>query len=57
MCIRDSFEVLNNATNPAYSDGYVDGGRLVCSFLLGGNCSIGTANVPVSYTHLSPFTI
>ena len=39
------FEVLNNATNPAYSDGYVDGGRLVCSFLLGGNCSIGTANV------------
>lgn len=27
------FEVLNNATNPAYSDGYVDGGRLVCSFL------------------------
>ena len=36
------FEVLNNTTNPAYSDGYVDGGRLVCNFLYGGNCSIGT---------------
>lgn len=36
------FEVLNNTTNPAYSDGYVDNSRMVCNFLLGGNCSIGT---------------
>lgn len=38
------FEVLNNTTNPAYSDGYVDDSRMVCNFLLGGNCSIGTEN-------------
>lgn len=37
------YEVLNNATNPAYT--MAEDGRVVCDFLLGGNCSRGTASV------------
>lgn len=37
------YEVLNNATNPAYT--MSEDGRVVCDFVLGGNCSRGTSSV------------
>lgn len=44
------YEVMNGSTNPAYvmSNGRKDNSdsRLVCDFVLGGNCSRGTAAVP-----------
>lgn len=50
------YEVMNGSTNPAYvmSNGKKDNSdsRLICDFVLGGNCSRGTATVqrPGNYT-------
>lgn len=38
------YEVLNNPQKKAYND-MEENGRLVCDFVLGGNCSLGTPNV------------
>lgn len=37
------YEVLNNTSNPAYT--MAEEGRVVCDFVLGGNCSRGTSSV------------
>ncbi len=39
------YEVLNSTTSPGYKNDYVDNARVICSFLLGGNCGRGPVGI------------